>query len=1515
MKKIGNLFTILTLFLSVIVSPSVSAFSLQTNNSTVNSTEVTQESTEETTLSNSAASNQNGKTDTSASDESNQAKQKDDASSLEEESTRESEPKKQTAADIAKRQSRADISSAVKVLDWAIIDAQNEEISESNAAVSNRAYDLVFKLQLGSMQAGDTFTIDIPQVGGTSKDNDHWYMQATNEIEVKDDNGEVAYTYKIQEKPGANNQEIKFQIKKSSFQKVELDLELPGMLANFVKTSGVFPVTFGKNENDEPFTKNMKFEINELKMANGFSFKFNTAVSNNSVKWGIRFNEAANLELAGDEVNYKVNGGAGNPYQGFYLDNPLRKPENWHEWGENYTDVWSPEVNNQGTEDNYGGYIEDELPPGATVTEFTISSFINLPIGLSANDLTNQVGGIPSSTAAYESYVLADYGNGPTYRKDGDTGTLKPKENTGFKLLKQNPGETKSDFKKRVQSEPYQYGIYQDSLDRKTVMIHFGSLKKADNDQERLQDQTNEEYSDKTFKDKDGKEHTIPQFAVEAAQKTINDERSGYTNDDRDLLERYFTLTYGESNAIKGAIAAYNISLNVRYDPETTGAVMNTANIYNHSALTLNRTVPERMPKANSSTTTLRNPIGHITLLSTEVLLQKLDADLFTENGDYIGINGAEFKLQRKVENGWQDIGDPSPTIYTTDNIPYTEEENEKQLAGMIRLNIETIIGDSGAKLTDTFRFVETKAPTGFSDRDSPNWSNEAQAIVSDEFTLNNSSTGVVVTVWNRHKQASYKVEHWIQKGNTPGSDTDDFELAYTEEKEALAGDKVQGQPLDSLQITHYYNASFTSQYGKLSGIVPDPASGEPELVLKLYYTKDEVIPFTLYKLGMDGKPLRKTETEQVTFQLYRWLYKPGYDSRNVPPTPENIAAGYWSYVVENKATGKLTSQATKPSDTDPVKQLELTTDELGRIRDERLVYSGDFGAHLALVEVENTHSDYEIPKITDNYWVVQIKNPTGFDWVRYCGDKAAGEVRYKPEGSAINYYAIPNRFEVSPTIYKVDEDDNPMASDDTQKVEFDVYEYKGPDDTRPDKVTTSEKDHNNPLAEGYKANWQKLAGSPYQTDAQGRIVDTGNLPIVLEDDKIYSFIETKTHAGYQLPNNQSFSTNRTNHWLVSPSGKLQSGASGYVDSRPSQWLANYYEKGAEFTVKPSGIYLKNRKLTEIPIFKVDENLNPIRQSSAESFQFEAYLYQDNTGYETTPLGNSPWKKISSDVLADSFDGAGLGQLFTEDDTLENKIGRTEVVTEQIVGIKEIKGMTDYINHTGYWVVKLVWDPNAKVNNVTSIEYFENGALVTNGEDTKYHKLLNGKAYLKNSRVPAHNFSFIKEDEQQNPLGNVSFALYKAKSKEGNENPNASDTRWDITEEPYREATSSTDTYNLGTVFFQGLVTGDYLLLETKTVEGYQLPQGYWILTVSNGGEVTIRGSTDPPPPAFYEKDEQYYLPNYRATVMPKAGGIGLHVIVSIGIMFLGLAAIVLLEIYKGQFLQGVRFVIDKLKK
>lgn len=58
--------------------------------------------------------------------------------------------------------------------------------------------------------------------------------------------------------------------------------------------------------------------------------------------------------------------------------------------------------------------------------------------------------------------------------------------------------------------------------------------------------------------------------------------------------------------------------------------------------------------------------------------------------------------------------------------------------------------------------------------------------------------------------------------------------------------------------------------------------------------------------------------------------------------------------------------------------------------------------------------------------------------------------MKYRPEGTAIDYWAIPNRFDVEPTIYKVDENNDPMPSDDEKSVEFDVYEYIGPEADRP---------------------------------------------------------------------------------------------------------------------------------------------------------------------------------------------------------------------------------------------------------------------------------------------------------------------------------------------------------------------------------------------------------------------------------------------------------------------------------
>ncbi|WP_313631167.1 SpaA isopeptide-forming pilin-related protein [Enterococcus devriesei] len=1511
MKKIYSVIIILALLLPICFSSLVSV-SAENEESTYSTTDLTKEWVDPLSKLSTSTINNNAESSTAGSEQSTKTTSSFD---IQEKTaaTVDNEQKKNDTTSLTKK----DAVNRISVIDWQIINAGNVEISDKNAAISNHSYDLSFTAQVGSLNIGGTFAIEIPQVTNVGV-NDHWYMQPSDWIEqVEGEAGAPIYKYRIASKQGTNTQEIQFEALQS-VSGMEMNHTFPSMLMNFVKTAGIYNVTFGG------ISKSIKFEINDLKMSNGFSFKFSTAVSNNSVKWGIQFNGAGNLELAGDEVNYNVNGGKDNPYQGFYLDNPLRKEENWHQWGTRYTEPWSPNINNQSQEANYGGYVEDELPPDADITQFSITGYINIPIGLATTDLQKQTGGIPSNTAAFESHVLMDYGNGPTYRKAGDTGTLNPKTGTGFKLLKKTSTETKSAFKARVQAAPYQYGIYEDGSRRKTVMIHFGNMKLAENGnrQEKFTNRTEKDYSDKSFVDKDGITRQIPQFAVEAANASIADQRTEYTENDRDLLERYFTLTYGDKNVLGGSIAAYNISLNVRYPPETFGAVSNTSNIYTHSALTQNRKSLERMPKKDPSSTTLKNPYGHIIILKTEVMLQKLDEENFTPQGDYVAINGAEFKLQKKVGGNWQDIKEGSTTKkWITGDISYIEiskgendEEikTEKTASGLIKINIRALAGDG------TYRFVETKAAAGYSDHDSPNWSIQDQAIVSDEFTIPSAtSRGPTVTVWNRRRKATYKVEHYVQKENVtkPEDPVKDFTLKEKETKPGEVGVEVIGQPLDSLQVNYFYDALFTSQKGKIKGVVTE--SPEDELVLKLYYTKDKSIPFTIYKLGMDGKPLVNTGKEHVQFRVYLYSYsKPGEDIGKYPPTKENIDEGIWyRMVVVDKES--ITYAVNK---NDPREELILTTDAQGRIRDDRLKRTIK-GGTIALVETKNTHSGYTAPTPEDNYWVFDINGTTGLPGMYGeggYGNNKTKQIKYKPSRSSTEYWAIKNIFEVQPNIFKVDENNQLMPSTNGQTVEFDIYEYIGADDIRPDKGSGNIMDYNNPLNEKapeiYSNNWKKIATTSCKTDETGQVVRSDGSPLDLDPEKIYSFIEMKTYDGYQIPDNQSFNPTRANHWLVSLSGDLKTGPSGYIDSRPTVWLPPMYEKAPGFDVRSDGIYLKNRILSEIPIFKVDENLKPILQNSADNFRFQAHLFDHTTSthdYKSLSINEWQWRSISSETLADSFNSSGSGRLFTEDQSLEKKFGREEVVERQIVGIQEKEGMNDYTFHDkAYWVVILEWDPVAKVNKATSIEYYtiaEDGTPVLvepgSGETkdrTQYYELINGEAYLKNKRVPTFDFSFIKENEKQQGLGDVELALYCTRNSTGIEDPNHPNTKWDLTEEPYRESKSSTDSANKGQVDFKKLASGEYLLLEMKTVTGYDLPQGFWVLKVdAEAGTVKIKGSENPKPPAFRvdkvknedgTETEKYYLPNYRKTILPNSGGIGKILLLIFGIVLLGLA-------------------------
>lgn len=105
---------------------------------------------------------------------------------------------------------------------------------------------------------------------------------------------------------------------------------------------------------------------------------------------------------------------------------------------------------------------------------------------------------------------------------------------------------------------------------------------------------------------------------------------------------------------------------------------------------------------------------------------------------------------------------------------------------------------------------------------------------------------------------------------------------------------------------------------------------------------------------------------------------------------------------------------------------------------------------------------------------------------------------------------------------------------------------------------------------------------------------------------------------------------------------------------------------------------------------------------------------------------------------------------------------------------------------------------------------------------------------------------------------------------------------WDASN-PLYAVTTGAD----GMVSFDELVTGDYMLVETATADGYQLPHGQWLLRVDSvAGTVDIiaRGET---PPAFKvdAASGAYSVANYRQWVLPFSGGVGTVLVTVLGVV------------------------------
>lgn len=1365
----------------------------------------------------------------------------------------------------------------VEITEWGIYDDANNRLSPSNAAVSDESYTLKFNwkisdLQTNRIQQGDYFILSLPQNEGTLPDksdaNGHWTTNnsgQTTPIMGKVGNEEI----KIGEWFIENHQiRVQFTSGISQITATEIsgtDFNIGnGALKNYTVKAGIQNVAFGNN------VQQIYFNAREVVRSNGYSFK-NAAVSgNNAVTYTMPVNIPTSVELGGDIFDHSVN-----HETGWYYD--AANPQNG--WGRNATDV-------------EGIYVEDELDAGATLGTISITADTRIPMLLpfteqTPYDGTKHEGGLVSRDPAFASYVLYDSGNGPEYRTAATNELYqKPSQATSFDRVVQENGESKEVFRARIKARDYQYGTYYDETsDKYTVMVYFGDVSSENTENNKLKkysDLTDEKYAPSGRLVK-GTNTPVLNFAVKTADYLIKN--GFYTEADRELIEDYFTMTYGDSNYLGGQAASYNISMLVRYPPEAaSGEKSNTVSFYQDSE----KVVAESNPQERSVTTWLNNPYSSIQLSADQAVMFKFD-----ENKQAMA--NVRFGLQEKVSGTWKTVEGKD---YTTGviKVPVKVVDNK----GNETIEQQDLDGGivTGSLPAGTYRFVELENPEGYDEKLSPDYDSSEGKIVSQPFTLPTEGNAPIRYITNV-SAPKYTVLHYVQKNSGSTEHQSDFELRL---QETLKGNKDE---------TVIGKERTFSGYSYMPGHSLEVKTGEVKedgsLTLKLYYKTDtSVSPFSINKLGMNNNPM------------------PSYSKDGDSLGPDKTVK-FDVYVVKNWRTGEI--DTTHPEEEDGIypsnriwERLEidgtpvtLTTDAEGKLRDSRISLISDWDENgdvkntrtFALVE-KQTYKGYELPDEEsgekNTYWVVYTKatadkKAAEISWVEGVGLNGAtnpGTVNNSESGE----FALLNKRkegagwwlykETFPNGEGVNENapGTPMPSLDTggnpleEKVTFQLYKYIGGWNSAANDWNYSPKEYD-PTDERA---WQVVEGYTYTTDHDGLIVGDHAIPV---DGNVYALVETSTYSTYHCP------SPRQAYWVLWSDGNISSCG---TDNFGTRYISTY------------SYALRNGTATNTVLYKADTATKEAMGSDEKqqvAFRYYKYIGKWIAGIEgptlntnltdTTnwvPLVNPDYEL--SDPSSDKF-------LFKTDEQ-----GRLSKINEMFTSgfwdttyaVQEVQTYPGYkLNKANYWVIymkhKIQTDRTTPLV-VSDVGYVSSGWPILKptdiGNPFKEFVLLN-EAY----QYPT--FRFIKENEKRDPLGNVSFELYAGKENGvwgiDSTDPDADDSYWAV-DQPYRKATSSLS----GEVALDRLEPGRYLLVETHTAEGYQLPQGEWIITVTeeNGNvEITdIRARDGTSPPAFRLENGNYYLPNYLKNSLPRAGGYLRVFLAVLGIVLLGSVVLLL---------------------
>ncbi|WP_221675867.1 prealbumin-like fold domain-containing protein [Enterococcus gilvus] len=1343
------------------------------------------------------------------------------------------------------------LTNRVQVTEWGIYDAGNEKLTTSNPAISDKAYTLKFNWQIANtaenpVQPGDYFTLLIPQNEGTLDDqsdaNGHWHVNssvsatpimATIEgvsvkigewfIEASPEHNYTTQQVRIQFTSGVSH------LTASTISGTNFNIG-DQALKNYTVKAGLQKVAFGG------LTQQIYFNAREVSPANAYSYKNAMSAGTNSIQFSIPVNLPTGNELGGDVFDEKVN-----PKTGWYYN--AENPQ--YGWGEHATDV-------------QGIYVEDELDAGATLGSIMISATTRVPIMFpftekNPYDGTKQAGGLTSSAPAYESYVLFDGGKGPEYRTSNGTGMRqKPTQATSFDRIIQKNGESKEAFKARVKARDYQYGIYYDASSQKsTVMVYFGDVSSSSNEANKLKklsDLTSQKYASSGRK-VSGTSIPVLDFAVQAADYLIKN--GFYTAADRTLIEDYFTLTYGDSNVLGGQAPIFNISLMVRYPPETASEEKtNTVNFYQDSKKVVNETNPQ----SRSVSTWLNNPYSSIQLQSNEAILFKFDEK---KNP----MTGVRFGLQKLNGTTWQTI---TGKEYTTDviTVPVAVKDSE----GNIKIEQQSLEGGilTGVLDNGTYRFIELESPTGYDKTLSPNYDAAAKAVVSEEFTLPHSGNAPTRHVTNV-SAPTYTVLHYVQQQAESSSGQADFDLKYQETLKAETDAAVTAKERTFAGYRYIPEHALEVK----TGVVKSDGS----LVLKLYYQIDTTIsPFSINKVDMNGNPM------------------PSYNNKGDPLGPEKTVT-FDVYVYNANWTGVRTThpeeEAGKEEKDRTWKRLviagepvTITTDANGKIRDSRIELTNQAGdlQTFALVE-KQTYQGYQLPDedsaIKNIYWIVYTTNDNGTTDAKISDVVGIGlnGAKNPGAGKADGEPFIKNE-KKGWTIYKEDMLGNPMPSFDSEgapleeQVTFQLYRLK-----------SGEAKEHPPSDERY---WQIMEGYTYTTDQNGMLIGEKDIP----SSGTHALVETSTYSDFHCPSASQA------YWVL--------WSSGYIDAYGTN------TPGVRYVAKYN-YAIKNERATATTIYKADATTKRAMPSDEkQSVAFKYYKYiggwiggegpktnQDLTDTtKWTPLINPEYNV--TDPSEDKF-------LFETDSQ-----GRLTKLNEVFTGIntyaiQEVKTYDGYqLDDQAYWIAYV---KHKIESDKTTPLIIGDIAYVQPGSDPSYPYLRPGAVdnpfnefVLTNKAYQYPTLRFHKENEVRDPLGNVEFSLYAGRPN-GNwetdsEDPAAENTYWNM-QESFRTAKSSLS----GLVEMERLEPGRYLLIETKTAEGYQLPQGEWVITVEEVEEeikiTEIRARDGTSPPAFRIDNGNYYLPNYLTNALPRAGGYLRLFLAVIGIVLLGSVVLV----------------------